>query len=234
MNIQYYRCPINNQDEVILGLISSSTFEAMTLSPARQDPTATVLKLYRQLKTSDQANMIPIHPIDPEHIPESQRLQNHGKIIEIGYPWGSEFVSKIEDVLGDFNLESYHDPFKEGSDSYGLLIGQSENLWEVAPLLDEREEYCNAHPDDEDAPWTMEEPIVEACDQYSVIWLDTDWKHFEVDLNDFDTLGLNVEYIEPVILSQPQDIVIDKIDLLDDRNYVTINLQFIKEDIEPK
>ena len=97
----------------------------------------------------------------------------------------------------------------------------------MAPLLDERADYCNEHPDDEDAPWTMEDQIVEACNTHTVIWLDTDWKHFEIDLNDFDLLGLNVDYIEPVILSQPKDLVIDEVHLLDDQNYVTINIQFI-------
>ena len=227
MKSQYYLINLEGYGEIRLGLISSETFKSVKAMPARKDPSAIVLKLYRQYDEDSVEGLVPISCLDISEIPEKQRLQIKGTLIEAGYPWGSQFIDGLDHLVNAFDLETYHDPFKEGSDSYGVIVGRSDSIWEVSPLLDERAEYCDENPDDEDAPWTMEDKIVEACRENSVIWLDTDWKHFEIDLTDFQILGLKAEYLEPVILSQPETLKIDEVQLLDDKGYVTINIQFI-------
>ena len=62
------------------------------------------------------------------------------------------------------------------------LLGKVNDLWEVAPLLDERAEYCDENPDDEDAPWTMEDKIFEACQANNVVCLIPIEAFLEVDI----------------------------------------------------
>ena len=226
MKAQYYGIKIENYGEVILGLISASTYRAAKVSTDRNNAEAFVLKLFQHQDDQTEEGILPLRPIESSEIPETQRLEINGHLLEIGYPWGTQFIEQLESLVVDLDLESYQDPFKEGSDSYGIIVGKSEDLWEVAPLLDERSEYCDENPEDEDAPWTMEDNIVNACNEHNVIWLDTDWKHFEVDINDFETLGLQVDYLEPSILSLPEGLVIDRVHLGDHKNYTTINILF--------
>lgn len=231
MNFKYYGVPIKDQGELVLALTSSSTFRSAKLMESRHNSEALVIVLYQQLENGDDENYVTLRSIESAELSEPQRLKAQaGHLMEITYPWGSQFVEQLESLVVDLGLESYQDPFKEGSDSFGILVGQSDDLWEVAPLLDERAEYCDENPDDEDAPWTMEDKIYEACQANNVVWLDTDWKHFEVDITDFKTLGLEVEYTEPIVISQPEGLVIDEVKLTDRQKYHTINLLFKKED----
>ena len=226
MTVQYYGISINNYGEVILGLMSASTFKVAKVSPARNNKDAFVIKLFQHQEAQNDESLIPLRTIEASEVPAAQKLKVSGYLMEVAYPWGTQFIEQLESLVVDFDLESYQDPFKEGSDSYGLIVGRSEDLWNVAHLLDERSDYCDENPDDEDASWTMEDNIVNACSAHNVIWLDTDWKHFEIDISDFDTLGLQVDYLEPSILNLPEGLIIDQVQLGDHKNYTTINLLF--------
>ena len=226
MKASYYRCSIEEYGDVIIGILSDSNYQAFSVSPGRHDPDALILKLYQSFTSSEETPMTRLIPVDPEDLPDKDRLNYQGHLIEVGYPWGSEFIDQLEGIAGQLDLDTYQDPFKEGSDSFGILVGRSQDVWEVAPLLDERAEYCDEHPDDEDAPWTMEEAIEEACQKHSVIWLDTDWKHFEVDLDDFATLGIEAERVEPVVLAKPEELLLENILLFGQDRYITFNILF--------
>ena len=56
--------------------------------------------------------------------------------------------------------------------------------------------------------------------------MDTDWKHFEIDLSDFEALGLEAERIEPRALQVPDGVELDEIVLLGPESYVTVNVVF--------
>ena len=226
MKAHYYRCTIEEYGDVIIGFLSHSSYQACRVIPGRDDQDAVILKLYRVDKSTDEEPMMPLIRMSPEEVLQSQRLSEHGHLIEVGYPWGSQFVDQLEWVVNDLGLETYQDPFKEGSDSFGIVVGQSDDVSVIAPLLDERAEYCNDHPDDEDAIWSMEEPIFNACQERSVIWLDTDWKHFEVDLDDFSVLGMTAERVEPVILSKPDELNVENIMLFGEDQYLTFSVHF--------
>lgn len=224
MLTQYYRCPIDEHGDVIVAVLSAAHFKGMLVSRARNNPDALVLKLCQHANPINGKSPIPIASVDVSEIPEAKRLTYRGSLIEAGYPWGGSFVEQLEEVIVELGFESYQDPFKEGSDSYGIIVGSSDGVSVVSALLDERAEYCEENPDDEDAAWTMEDPIVEACNTHNVAWLDTDWKHFEIDIDDLTVLGLTAERIEPTVIDQPDTLHIDEVLLLGDRNYVTINV----------
>lgn len=226
MQAHYYKCLVEKYGEVIIGFLSNSNYQAYRVVPGRHDQDAVILKLYQVNKSTDEEPMMPLIQMSPEEVLKSQRLSEHGHLIEVGYPWGSQFVDQLEGVASDLGLETYQDPFKEGSDSFGILVGQSDDLWMVAPLLDERAEYCDNHPDDEEAIWNMEEPIFKACQERSVIWIDTDWKHLEADLDDFSVLGMTAERVEPVILSGPDELSVEKVMLFGEDQYLTFSVHF--------
>ena len=224
MSIQYYRCPVEGHGDVIVAVFSTFNFEAMLVAPDRRDPDAVVLKLCRQARPINDQHPIPIVSVDVSEIPEDQRLTYSGSLIEAGYPWGGSFVEQLEEVAAELGFETYQDPFKEGSDSYGIIIGDSDGVEAVSALLDERSEYCEENPDDEDAVWTMEEPIVAACNKHKVAWLDTDWKHFEIELDELEVLGLTVTRFEPTVIAHPETLHIKEVWLLGARNYATVNV----------
>lgn len=128
--------------------------------------------------------------------------------------------------MDELELECYQDPFKEGSDSYGMLVSKDGALWEVVPVMDERAEYAEENPDDWETVDEMDGKIGAACKEHGVLWLDTDWKHFEIDLTEFELLGLNATRIEPEVIERPEGVEISRTRLLDHKGYVRINVLF--------
>ena len=124
MNFKYYGVPIKDQGELVLALTSSSTFRSAKLMESRHNSEALVIVLYQQLENGEDENYVTLRSIESAELSEPQRLKAQaGHLMEITYPWGSQFVEQLESLVVDLGLESYQDPFKEGSDSFGILVG---------------------------------------------------------------------------------------------------------------
>jgi hypothetical protein len=124
-----------------------------------------------------------------------------GILLNITYPWGGDFVSKIRPILEhDLGLISQNDPACEGSDGYGIYFYQDEEMMHHMMYWKEMSDQVKIMTDWEwyDNNWGT---ISDAIRQSNALMeLSTDWKHFEIDLHFLEPIGFSLEQIENIVL----------------------------------
>jgi hypothetical protein len=223
----YYRCFLKDGKSLLLGLRSDTLFTHAHIAQRGGGLRICLCRSERQAKAIRKPLAItPLEAVAAADVPEDLRFEEEGELIEAGRPWGGNFMEALHMAVSPFGLTTYDDPYKEGSDSYGMLVGPGGAVEEVASLLEARFAFTEENPEDYDENVAHEERIWAACEAHGVIWLDTDWKHFEIDLCDFDQVGLEANRVEPEVLSAPEGVDIDEVVQLGPKSYVTINVVF--------
>ena len=142
------------------------------------------------------------HPVLTEMM---DKVTTEARLIDVTYPWGGNFVEKIRPMLErGLGLYSFNDPVTEGSDCYGIYFSPDDAVMTTlqywlsmdvrAKDATEWEWYETCWKDIAGALATTE----------AVGYLNTDWKHFEVELDFLEPIGYCMEKLHGAILQNSE------------------------------